>query len=87
MFVGGGATAETVGACWSALAGGGRLVVHAVTYETERVFADAWQRFGGQLTRLSVERMEPIGHYSGWKPARPVVQWSVQKPLAPGGPR
>lgn len=82
VFVGGGATGETVEVAWRALAGGGRLVVHAVTQQTERVVSDCWQRLGGQLTRISVELMQPIGGFSGWQPARAVVQWSIQKPLA-----
>ena len=85
VFVGGGATSETVGRCWSALAPGGRLVVHAVTHETEMVITDEWRRHGGELTRISVESLEPIGSYHGWKPARAIVQWSVLKPMDPRG--
>jgi precorrin-6Y C5,15-methyltransferase (decarboxylating) len=80
-FIGGGASGETVDHAWGALVGGGRLVVHAVTQETEMLVAELWRRLGGQLTRVSIELMQPIGSYSGWKPGRPVVQWSVQKPL------
>jgi precorrin-6Y C5,15-methyltransferase (decarboxylating) len=81
VFIGGGASDAAVELAWQALAGGGRLVVHAVTQETERLLSDCRRRLGGQLTRTSVEHLEPIGSYSGWKPARAVVQWSVQKPL------
>ncbi len=81
VFVGGGVSAETLAVAWSALAGGGRLVAHAVTVETETVLVEQWRRLGGELTRISIEQMEPLGGYSGWKPARAVVQWSVQKPL------
>ena len=81
VFIGGGAGEAAIELAWQALAGGGRLVVHAVTQETERLLSDCWRRLGGQLTRTSVEHLEPIGSYSGWKPARAVVQWSVQKPL------
>lgn len=81
VFVGGGATSETVGLSWRALADGGRLVVHAVTVQTEAVLLEAWRAYGGELTRITVEHLEPIGGYEGWKPARAVVQWSVQKPL------
>lgn len=84
VFVGGGASAPGVlEACWSALRPGGRLVVHAVTLETEAVVRDWWSRVGGELTRLSVERAEPIGSFTGWAPARPVVQWAVTR-SAPG---
>jgi precorrin-6B C5,15-methyltransferase / cobalt-precorrin-6B C5,C15-methyltransferase len=79
VFVGGGGTFETLEQAWSALRGGGRLVVHAVTQETEVIIVDCWHRYGGQLTRHSVEHLEPIGRYHGWRPARPVVQWSAIK--------
>lgn len=79
VFVGGGASAETLETCWAALPSGGRLVVHAVTQETEMIISQAWRDHGGVLTRITVEHLEPIGHYHGWKPARAVVQWSVAK--------
>ena len=79
IFVGGGATVEVVDACWSALRTGGRLVVHAVTVETEMIITGHWRRLGGELTRIGVERLEPIGGHHGWKPSRAVVQWSVTK--------
>lgn len=79
VFVGGGVVAETLEQSWAALRPGGRLVVHAVTQETEMIIVDSWRRCGGELTRHSVEHLEPIGRYHGWRPARPVVQWSVIK--------
>ena len=81
IFVGGGATdAGVLDAAWSALEPGGRLVVHGVTLETERVLADKYAELGGELTRLHVEHAGPIGTFTGWKPARAVVQWAVSKP-------
>ena len=79
VFVGGGGTSETIEQAWAALRPGGRLVVHAVTQETEMIVVDSWKRLGGELTRLSVEHLEPIGRYHGWRPARAVVQWSAIK--------
>ena len=81
IFVGGGVTQETLEQLWSALRLGGRLVVHAVTLETEMIMIECWKRYGGELSRLSVERLEPIGRYRGWRPARAVVQWSAVKDL------
>jgi precorrin-6Y C5,15-methyltransferase (decarboxylating) len=78
VFVGGGATAVLIDRCWSALATGGRLVVHAVTVETERVLHDARERLGGRLSRIAIEDLEPLGSLNGWRPARPIIQWSVE---------
>lgn len=80
IFVGGGATVDGVlDTCWSALRPGGRLVVHAVTAETEAVLLDRYRRHGGELVRLHVERAEPLGTFTGWTPARAVSQWSIVK--------
>ncbi|SDS04707.1 precorrin-6Y C5,15-methyltransferase (decarboxylating) [Nocardioides scoriae] len=81
VFVGGGATRPGVlEACLAALRPGGRLVVHGVTLETEGVLAAAHAAHGGELTRLSVEHAEPIGSFTGWTPARAVVQWAHTRP-------
>ena len=77
IFVGGGATIELLDNCCERLPMGGRLVAHAVTIETEQILIQAWQTHGGELVRIGVERLEPLGTLHGWKPARPVVQWSV----------
>lgn len=80
VFVGGGATREGVlDTVWDRLGPGGRLVVHAVTLETERVVVEWASRVGGELTRISVETARPIGTFTGWEPARAVVQWAVTK--------
>ncbi|TDQ55055.1 precorrin-6y C5,15-methyltransferase (decarboxylating) subunit CbiE [Actinorugispora endophytica] len=80
VFVGGGASNPGVlDACWSALRPGGRMVVHAVTLETEAGLVRRWRRHGGELVRLSVERAAPLGSFTGWEPARPVVQWAATK--------
>ena len=80
VFVGGGASRDGVlDAIWQALPPGGRLVVNSVTLETEAILI-AWQaRRGGSLLRLSVERAGAVGGLTGWRPAMPVVQWSVTK--------
>jgi precorrin-6Y C5,15-methyltransferase (decarboxylating) len=72
---------QVIECCWQALRPGGRLVVHAVTQQTEAIMFEAWRRLGGNLTRIAIESMEPIGGYDGWKPARAVVQWSARKPV------
>lgn len=81
VFVGGGVTAPgLVEACWDALPSGGRLVANAVTVESEAVLA-AWSaRVGGDLVRVGVQHAEPVGRFTGWRPAMPVTIWSVGKP-------
>lgn len=80
VFIGGGVTVSgVVGACWDALGPGGRLVAHAVTIEGQGVLAAGRLRLGGSLTRIGVERAEPLGSFTAWRPALPVVQWSASK--------
>jgi precorrin-6Y C5,15-methyltransferase (decarboxylating) len=79
VFLGGGGTRETVRSCWEAIRPGGRLVAHAVTVETEQVLHEASRAWGGALSRISVETLRPIGGFTGWTPARAVVQWSAVK--------
>jgi precorrin-6Y C5,15-methyltransferase (decarboxylating) len=81
VFLGGGASDPAViESAWAALRPGGRLVANAVTIETEAALLQARARLGGEMTRLSVERLEPIGAMLGFRPARTVTQWAAVKP-------
>lgn len=80
VFVGGGvSTAGVLDSCWRALAAGGRLVANAVTIEGEQALVEQRAARGGELLRIELSDAEPIGGLSGWRPRRPVVQWSVRK--------
>ena len=63
-----------------ALRAGGRLVVNAVTLETEALLIGQHAARGGELVRLSVARAVPVGGLTGWRAAMPVTQWSWVKP-------
>jgi len=81
VFLGGGASEPAIiETAWTALRPGGRLVSNAVTVETETSLLHARNRLGGSLTRLSIERLEPIGGREGFRPARTVTQWAAVKP-------
>jgi precorrin-6Y C5,15-methyltransferase (decarboxylating) len=67
-------------AAWAALKSGGRLVVNAISLETEARLADYFQQYGGELIRLQVARADRVGAMTGWRPAMPVTQWRVRKP-------
>jgi len=80
VFVGGGATVPGVlENCWGALAPGGRLVVNAVTVESEALLVRWRERVGGSLTRLQVASAQPVGGFTSFKPALPVTIWSVTR--------
>jgi precorrin-6Y C5,15-methyltransferase (decarboxylating) len=81
IFVGGGLTQPgLLEACLDRLPAGGRLVANAVTAESEVVLAQRYSRVGGELRRFQHYRAEPVGGFTGWRPAMPVTQWSVTKP-------
>lgn len=81
VFVGGGLSRPGVlNACLTGLRHGGRLVAHAVTFETEAVLAAAYAEHGGELTRIHVEHAAPLGAFTGWRPGRAVTQWALTLP-------
>ena len=80
VFVGGGLTEPgLVDACYERLDSGGRLVANAVTAESEAVLAEWHSRLGGELRRFQHYLGEPLGKFTGWRPAMPVTQWVVAK--------
>ena len=80
IFIGGGLTqAGLLDACFERLPAGGRLVANAVTAESEAVLAQWYSRHGGELRRFQHYRGEPLGKFTGWRPAMPVTQWVVTK--------
>jgi precorrin-6Y C5,15-methyltransferase (decarboxylating) len=81
IFIGGGASAPGVlDAAIGALRPGGRLVVNAVTLETEAELAPRHAALGGTLTRIAISRAEAVGGKTGWRAAMPVTQWVWVKP-------
>jgi precorrin-6Y C5,15-methyltransferase (decarboxylating) len=80
IFIGGGTgRAGVIDAAWDALRPGGRLVAHAVTVESELALFAGYHAHGGELTRLSIARVQPVGSLHGWKPMMPVTQWRAVK--------
>ena len=81
IFVGGGVSQPgLLDACWDRLPAGGRLVANVVTVESEAVLAQWYSRHGGELRRFQHSRGEPVGGFTGWRPAMPVTQWIASKP-------
>ncbi|MDH6678751.1 precorrin-6Y C5,15-methyltransferase (decarboxylating) [Rhodococcus sp. LBL1] len=80
IFVGGGVTQNgMLDACWERLREGGRMVVNAVTAESEALVLQWHSRLGGELRKFQVYRGEPLGGFTAWRPQLPVAQWSVVK--------
>jgi precorrin-6Y C5,15-methyltransferase (decarboxylating) len=80
IFIGGGVTQPgLLDACYERLVDGGRLVANAVTAESEALLTQWYSRLGGELRRYQHYRGEPLGKFTGWRPAMPVTQWVVTK--------
>ncbi|AGT08290.1 bifunctional cobalt-precorrin-7 (C(5))-methyltransferase/cobalt-precorrin-6B (C(15))-methyltransferase [Paracoccus aminophilus] len=76
VFVGGGFS-ETLFALLRKHAKGARLVVNAVTLETESLLVRLAQD-EGRLLRVELSEAAPLGTMRGWKATRPVTQWITQ---------
>lgn len=80
VFVGGGlGDRGVVEGAWERLKSGGRLVANAVTAEGEAHLFALRGKLGGDMTRLSIARLAPLGELHGWKPLMPVTQYWVDK--------
>ncbi len=80
VFVGGAVTDDDVFArCWDALIVGGRLVANAVTLEGNTVLIARHERHGGELIRIDVSHVAPVGARRAMRPRMSVLQWRVRK--------
>lgn len=77
VFVGGGADEALLSALFGCLPPGTRLVLNAVTLETESLALHLHAKKGGSLVKIDLAHAAPLGQMRGWSPSRPVVQWSV----------
>ena len=78
IFIGGGGPTLFAPA-FAALKPGGRLVVNAVTLQTQAALIQARARWAGELTQIAIAEAEPVGRFDGWRAAMPVVQWRTTK--------
>lgn len=79
VFIGGGLDDGLIQTVWQRLKTGGRLVINAVTAESEALVISAHNRFGGTVTKIELSDLAPIGRKHGWKSRYPIVQWVIVK--------
>jgi precorrin-6B C5,15-methyltransferase / cobalt-precorrin-6B C5,C15-methyltransferase len=81
IFIGGGASQGGVlDAALRALCCRGRLVVNAVTLQTEAELIARHAELGGTLTRIAIARADAVGGKTAWRAAMPVTQFVWVKP-------
>ncbi|MFQ5763529.1 MAG: precorrin-6y C5,15-methyltransferase (decarboxylating) subunit CbiE [Rhodospirillales bacterium] len=78
VFIGGGTSRPgLLEACWEAVRSGGRLVANAVTIEAQaRLFAFRAEH-GGDLIRIGVSRVQPVGQLHGFQQLMDVTQLAL----------
>lgn len=79
VFIGGGATDALLTQLWELIPHGARLVINAVTLETEALVLDWSARHGGSLLKIDLAEPAALGGKRGWKAALPILQWSVTR--------
>jgi precorrin-6B C5,15-methyltransferase / cobalt-precorrin-6B C5,C15-methyltransferase len=79
VFIGGGASEELLTALWTLIPVGTRLVMNAVTLETEALVLDWSARHGGTLLKIALSEPAAIGRKRAWRSALPILQWSVTR--------
>ena len=79
FFIGGGASEPLLTAVWDLIPPGTRLVMNAVTLETEALVLNLSARHGGHLLKVELSEPTAIGRKRGWKAALPILQWSVTR--------
>lgn len=79
VFIGGGASDALLTALWDLIPSGTRLVINAVTLETEALVLDWSACHGGTLLKVELSEPAAIGRKRGWRAALPILQWSVTR--------
>ncbi|MBV1706863.1 MAG: precorrin-6y C5,15-methyltransferase (decarboxylating) subunit CbiE [Hyphomicrobiales bacterium] len=80
IFIGGGAGAPgVIELAWQRLKPDGRLVINAVTLQTQTLLQQHHSALGGEMVQISLAHAEPLGRFHGWRPAMPIVQWRITK--------
>lgn len=79
VFIGGGASDDLLARLWNIVPPGTRVVMNAVTLETEALVLDWSARHGGRLLKVDLSETAPIGRKRAWRAALPILQWSVTR--------
>ncbi|MCW4353059.1 precorrin-6y C5,15-methyltransferase (decarboxylating) subunit CbiE [Hoyosella sp. YIM 151337] len=76
VMVGGGVTQPALlEESWRHLRPGGRMVVNAVTAESEALLVRWFSHRGGSLRKMQFYRAAPLGDFTTWRPQLPGTQW------------
>lgn len=80
IFIGGGASDRLIEAVWAQMKPHNRLVINAVTAESEALILRYYQRYGGNVIKIDLSDLTALGSKHGWKARYPITHWCVHKP-------
>ncbi len=78
IFIGGGLTKSLAEQMFDILPQAGRLVINAVTLESQAILIELIKQ-GGSLDKISVSRLQAVGPWHGLRPLMDVWQYSREK--------
>ena len=78
VFIGGGATSEIIDQIIKTLSKDGRLVINAVTLESQALLLEKYKKFGGNLKKINISNPKPIGRKTIWLAQNNIIQWSLK---------
>lgn len=80
IFIGGGFThPDLFDHCWTSLKPGGRLVVNAVTLETNAILAEQSKKINARLIHLAFAEAVPLGNFHVWRNTLPITMMIARK--------
>jgi precorrin-6Y C5,15-methyltransferase (decarboxylating) len=78
VFIGGGVTSDLIYQVIKALNKNSRLVINAVTLESQALLLKKYKQFGGNLKKINISKPKPIGGKTIWSAQYNIIQWSFK---------
>ena len=78
VFIGGGVTSDLIYQVIKALNKNSRLVINAVTLESQALLLKKYKQFGGTLKKIYISKPKPIGRKTIWSAQYNIIQWSFK---------
>ena len=78
VFIGGGVTSDLIYQVIKALGKNSRLVINAVTLESQALLLKKYKQFGGNLKKINISKPKPIGGKTIWSAQYNIIQWSFK---------
>ena len=71
-------TSDLINQVIKALGKNSRLVINAVTLESQALLLKKYKQFGGNLKKINISKPKPIGGKTIWSAQYNIIQWSFK---------